>query len=769
MTPIEPPIFAGFNQWIHWALVERDGKQTKVPVSPSGYPIDAQDPANWLSFVEAIATGGQLGFVFTEADPFFFIDVDHAWDGAKWNAAAEWARSMLPGAVCELSQSRTGFHLFGVYTSVPPHSNRRKDLGIEFYTGGRFCAMTFDGLEPLPVVDLTAYIHAFAAHFPVSAASEAIEWTEAPDPTWTGPTDDTELLTKMLGAAGSARQAFGATWSFKELWEGAVPDGSLSEADAALCAHLAFWSGKDCSRMERLFSASALGQRDKWINRPDYRERTIRFAVGSCSNVYSAPPPASDVIDPLNPPTIEQLEATPALFTGGLATLSLDLQPKHFEGCVWISDVKRTFVPRGLLMDREQIDAVYGGYNFEMEMGSQDTTKSAFECFTRNRALRFPKVDSSAFRPSDPTGMIYPPEAGGGLSMVNTYTPAIVSAVPGDVSLFLDFMQRLLPGELNRDITLSYCRALVQNPGVKFQWCLFIQGVQGNGKTFLATVLAGAIGRQDYVGFPNARDVGNKFNANFHRKLLIVIEESNAYENSDFMEAMKPMITNSRLEFQPKGMNQFTSDNFANFILTSNHKDGILKTEDDRRYAPVYSAQQRFEDLAASGLTELYFEVLWDWYLNRGGREAVNYYLHTVLPNPAYNPAGSCLRAPITENTAEAIALGMSPAAWALIEAVESGCMGCKGPWISSAALPGIYEGQRGIDRRKIADALELLDYIKHPGIPDGRVTTAIAGEGRPRLFVKRGSPAASLRGNAVAAAYLKAQNPPMGELRHGT
>src|SRR5262249_47879545 len=51
---------------------------------------------------------------------------------------------------------------------------------------------------------------------------------------------------------------------------------------------LAFWTGRDAVRMELLFSASTLGQRRKWRERPDYRQRTIGAAIASCATVYSA-------------------------------------------------------------------------------------------------------------------------------------------------------------------------------------------------------------------------------------------------------------------------------------------------------------------------------------------------------------------------------------------------------------------------------------------------------------------------------------------------
>ena len=763
MLPEQYQLFQGYDQWINWALQLRDGKWIKVPIDTAGRWVSAGDRDQWMSYDVAAARGEHVGFYFDAADPFFFLDVDDAWDGKQWSETARWARAALPGAVYELSQSGTGFHLFGRYTSMPAHSNRRKDLGLELYTEGRFCACTFNQAEAGPVTDLTVQIHAVAALFPpkphgVSGDLEA-QWAAAVaagvDPAWDGPADDGALITRALASQGGARRVFGDALSFRDLWEGNVPEDGLSEADAALCADLAFWTGRDVLRIERLVTASALGQREKWAERPDYRWRTILLAVTTCTNVYASP---AAVADPLNPPAVAELQVRP-----GLASLPIDRQLEYFKGCVWINDVKRVYMPRALLMDQQQYDVAYGGFNFEMEVGNpQDTTKSAFECFTRSRAISFPKADTSGFRPLDPSGCVYPAELGGGLSVVNTYAPATPLLVEGDVSPFLDYCQRIMPGQLNREITLSYMCAVAQNPGVKFQWCLFLQGVEGTGKSFLAEALTAAVGREDYVTSANVKDLGNVFNANYFRKLLVILEEANAYENPQFMADMKALITNRRLEFQPKGVNQFTGDNCANFLLTSNSKTGILKSPNDRRYAPVYLAQQTAEDLLQAGLTERYFEKFWDW-ADRGGRAAISYWLHNTPPVAAYNPAGSAKRAPITENTAEAIAISGSEPALIIAEASASGVYGCRGPWLSWFAVSLLFDKHRGVDRRKIAEAIADLGYEKHPGLIDGRVGSAIQGEGRTRLYCKPGSPAAALRGRAIVEAYLKAQNHPDG------
>ncbi|MGC2705254.1 MAG: AAA family ATPase [Candidatus Acidiferrales bacterium] len=68
---------------------------------------------------------------------------------------------------------------------------------------------------------------------------------------------------------------------FKALWLGDTSffDGDESSADCAMMIRLANLTKCDPAKMEKYFSASVLGQREKWVKREDYRQRTIKYAV----------------------------------------------------------------------------------------------------------------------------------------------------------------------------------------------------------------------------------------------------------------------------------------------------------------------------------------------------------------------------------------------------------------------------------------------------------------------------------------------------------
>jgi hypothetical protein len=65
----------------------------------------------------------------------------------------------------------------------------------------------------------------------------------------------------------------------------AYHDGDESRADLSLLGILAFYT-QDEAQLERIFSSSALGAREKWRRRDDYRQRTIRKALADLGEVY---------------------------------------------------------------------------------------------------------------------------------------------------------------------------------------------------------------------------------------------------------------------------------------------------------------------------------------------------------------------------------------------------------------------------------------------------------------------------------------------------
>ncbi|WP_287278662.1 VapE domain-containing protein [Ralstonia sp.] len=319
--PLAP--LAAYRQFIVVKLIPLpSGKTDKIPVSPLGeVGVDAHAPANWQSWIEADAVarawGPQytVGFVLTRNDPFWCLDIDDCRlpDGA-WSPLALQICAALPGAVVELSQSGRGLHLWLQHAEHFEHSKKNVPLGIELYSEARFIALG-SGHTGALAPDCPAIRDVAAKLFPPRLASGAELPDEGPCAEWLGPTDDDELIRRALASTSSAG-VFGGKATFADLWNGNADaldrsypsaDGGYdaSSADAALAQHLAFWTGKDAARIERLMRRSAL-VRSKWDDRDDYLgPRTILGACGQCRQVYRdprlaapAPAPASDASAP---------------------------------------------------------------------------------------------------------------------------------------------------------------------------------------------------------------------------------------------------------------------------------------------------------------------------------------------------------------------------------------------------------------------------------------------------------------------------------------
>jgi hypothetical protein len=90
---------------------------------------------------------------------------------------------------------------------------------------------------------------------------------------------DEDILSRAYRAANGDR--------FMKLWNGDASDyQSHSEGDLALCAMLAFWTGPDPQRIERMVSESRLSQRSKWRERPRYRRDTVSKALEGMTEFY---------------------------------------------------------------------------------------------------------------------------------------------------------------------------------------------------------------------------------------------------------------------------------------------------------------------------------------------------------------------------------------------------------------------------------------------------------------------------------------------------
>lgn len=728
-----------FLLWKHHEITKPNGAvaNTKVPCDINGYPVDAHNPTNWSDYASVKATADRIGlgvgFVFN-GDGFFFIDLDDCREGDGWNAYATSVFQSFPGAMAEISQSGNGLHIIGWCQTAGMETRKNKwkvnNKTCEFYVNERFVAFGPHGWVGNPVQDFTASIMAVV---PQRDPNEVETLGEGPRPEYTGPADDDVLIAKMLASSGSFSSMFGNKARLVDLWEGKAsgliqffpsPSGDVfdrSSADAALMSHLAFWTGCDADRMDRLFRRSSL-YREKYELRADYRNGTILNAIRGCRKVYDIPQKAQPVIS-------QGTFVAPSGQHVSARVLDPMQQAEHFQGCVYVLDAHRVMIKDGRMLRPEQFKAYMGGYHFIIDNEGQPG-KNAFEAFTESRVYRFPRASSTMFRPSLPSGFIDEET-----DKVNVYFPFNCKTYDGDPAPFLDLLSRLLPDDRDRAILLAYMASLVQNIGTKFFWAPVLQGTPGNGKTMVLKCIDYVIGER-YTHYPAAQDLGNQFNSFLENKLFIGVEEIHMDGRREILDTLKPLITNDRVETQPKGIDKRMVDNFANWIFCTNYKDAVLTNKDDRRYAIFFTAQQSVEDIARDGMGGDYFPKMWKWLREQGGYGIVaNFLLNYKIP-VELDPAGQAHRAPSTSSTKEAITESMGRAEQFTLEAVGSELQGFRGGWISTYALDTLLKDNRiRLAPGRRDKILKELGYVMV-----GKVTGVIMQEDsrKPAVWIRK-------------------------------
>lgn len=791
---------AAYRQFIVVMLVPKaNGKIDKIPCDyrTGKTHVDSRDPQHWTDYATIAALVAHwgprfcVGFVLTKNDPFFVVDIDGCREGDGWSPLAQTICAMLPGTAVEVSLSGNGLHAWG-QGPVPPHTMKNVPLHLEMYDSLRFIALG----QPGAIGDMTQpcpHIASLAQFYfpPRGNAADRDVPEEGPREDWRGPTDDDDLLRRAMRSQ-SANSTFNGGASFADLWTAnevvlakAYPaDASSSalfdhsSADMALANHLAFWTGCDVARINRLMLRSALA-REKW-DRDDYLvERTIKTACRTRTDVLKDKPTvteqdrAAGALAPAPQAPAVAGPAGPSTAPGGASLItqaamrkvdgepfvSVAEQAEFFKGCIYVVGQHRVLVPGGELLKPDQFKAKWGGRIFILSNDNTKTTRNAWEAFTESQVLRCPQADNTCFRPDLPYGALV---HDAGRVRANKYWPVETPRKKGDATRFLTHIAKLFPNPRDQIVTLSYMAACVQHVGYKFQWAPLFIGVEGNGKTLLSRCVAEAIGRR-YVHWPKASKIAKDFNAWLADNVLYCVEDIYTKDGkTDVLEELKPMITGGDgIEIEKKGVDQMSAEICGNFIFNSNHKDAIKKTRNDRRFCVLYCAQQDVEDLARDGMGGTYLSDLYDWLKYEDGYAIVTDYLKSFEIPDEFNPAKGCQRAPITSSTEAAIEASLGPAEQEVLQAIEQERVGFRGGWVSSMALERLLRDanrSNAVPINKRRDMLRSLGYDWHPALTKGQVSHPVPPDGgKPKLFIKNGHPSREITAPAAAAAAYSA------------
>lgn len=279
--------------WLLWNYMPgKNGKITKVPFSVYGGTTgtDEKYRDTWATYEEACAAMlrcGASGLGFKVPEGVYFLDVDHK------DMTDPLLQKLLKrhNSYAELSPSGNGIHILGTcdVKKLPIIYDEKKQrdilssefyqknsaIGIELYIGSvtnRFATFTGNVINDVPLSEGTEAVFATLD-----------EDMRRKDKGKTHPAGNDDAV--LFDVVAGLRRQKNAGKFIKLFDNGDISGyGSQSEADAALCAMIAFRVGRDAEAIDKVFRESKL-YRDKW-ERDDYRESTIALGIEACHGVF---------------------------------------------------------------------------------------------------------------------------------------------------------------------------------------------------------------------------------------------------------------------------------------------------------------------------------------------------------------------------------------------------------------------------------------------------------------------------------------------------
>ncbi|QFU23164.1 hypothetical protein FM038_014085 [Shewanella eurypsychrophilus] len=225
-----------------------------------------------------------------------------------------------------------------------------------------------------------------------------------------------------------------------------------------------------------------------------------------------------------------------------------------------------------------------------------------------------------------------------GFSMLNSYIDRGVQGVQGDVSRFLDLLDKLFKTEQDKTLILQTMNWIITHrgdPKNRLNFCPVIIGIEGNGKTTIVNIIKRAIGEEYFIS-PMASDLDSQFNGYIQNKILCNFDELKEAQCNTIAEKLKPWITNDTISIRKMNTDTFSATNTTNFIITTNNVNALMQHKGNTRFCNFLTTHQQ-NDMdafnAMFGGEEAkgdYYDDLYQWLDNGGYENCIHYILNSV-------------------------------------------------------------------------------------------------------------------------------------------
>ena len=662
------------RQWVCWKKENREGKETKVPYQTSGNHAKINDSTTWTDFESAINALNNglgfdgIGFVLTKEDNYVGIDLDHCCNAYFPMQIEPWAQEIIDkvNSYTEYSPSGKGIRIFIKNIKLPPGG--RKKNNFEIYDAGHYLTITGNRVEGTPgdIKECSEVI--VALHKQIFGETKE---DKATDPN-VQPASNLNVAERLERAFSSANGN-----KIKSLYDGDWSgQPSQSEADLALCSHLAFWMEKDPTFMDQAFRASGLFRQEKWdkIHHSDgrtYGQGTIQKAIRGCTEIYKQGREEDHKIEK----AIDQTNNT--YKSDEDKELIIDELNKNHAVIM---------VEGKCFVLNEFIEPTNHRLDFTLSKISDERG------FYHNKKVWIMKKDQlkeisiidlwyDSPRRREYKAIVFDPDRQDDQSYYNMYRGFDVEPKEGNWSLMRNHIHDIISSGNNEifNYIMGWMARIVQDPGGQRPGTVIVlKGKQGTGKGCFVTYF-GKIFGSHFSHIMNPDHLTGKFNNHLNKALLVFVDEGVWGGDVQRAGILKGMITEETIMCEPKGKDPFPVKNHSNIIIASNNDWIVPAGFEERRFFVLNVAEEKMQDTD-------YFEAIYNEMKN-GGCEAMLYdLLH-------YNYSSINLRKfPRTEALFDQMLLSMPTYKQFWYEVLRQGSINSSGKWPDHYVADLLYE-----------------------------------------------------------------------------
>lgn len=186
---------------------------------------------------------------------------------------------------------------------------------------------------------------------------------------------------------------------------------------------------------------------------------------------------------------------------------------------------------------------------------------------------------------------------------------------------------------------INWLADIVQNAGKLTGVAIVFRSLQGAGKNIFLDFIGNKILGKDYFFSTADPDkLFNRFSNGFKNKLLVNMDETSGKDSFENSEKIKNLITAETVQYEQKGVDSITLNNYARWIFTSNNDTPVKISADDRRFV-IFDC-----DNSVCGNTQ-YFKNLAECFND----DEVAYTFYTFLKERDINGFDFLNNRPITE------------------------------------------------------------------------------------------------------------------------